>query len=142
MPTKIPVVLHTYDNQSVYKFAKKHFTLLGLAVDSFSSNELAFAAAKEKTPHGSPPYYTAVIADYDTQSNMSGGQLIASLVKSKVDGNQLVDEILIISSSADRSGILKGLEKAFEEKGIQLDQENMPVQIYDKTTEDKLAKRR
>jgi len=136
-----PVVLHTDDNEAYGEFAQTDLARFGVDVETFNANEKGYEAAKAKVlPEG--PYYDAVIADYETYSSMTGGQLIAALVRANLDGRPLVKEILVLSSSADRLGILQGLREAFAEQQIgeaHTAQYMDTVQVFDKQTERRLA---
>ena len=136
-----PVILHTDDKTNYREFTQEDFARLGIDVESFSTSEEALEAAKQKTLPNEP-YYDAVLADYDTQSNMDGGQLIAALVKSQLDGNPLVKEILVLSSSAVRFQLINGLKNALIAEGLNERQvENFigTIQIFGKLEERRLA---
>lgn len=140
MNTK-PIVLHTEDNEEYVESTIEEFAQLGITVESFTKNELAFEAAKQKALPNEP-YYDAVLADYNTESNMKGAELIAALIKSNLEGKPLVKEVLVLSSSADRHGILDSLKDALAKQHIEgsiIDKYMDSIQVFDKTYERRLA---
>ncbi|MFH0773255.1 MAG: hypothetical protein V1922_03000 [bacterium] len=141
--TQGPVVCHTDDQKDWSRHTQKDMSeVFGIAVESYTRNEDALAAAKEKLLPDGTPYYRALIADYNTESNMSGGQLIAALVKAKLEGHPYVNDIMILSSSADRYSLTQRLKEAFLEQQLsspEIDLYMDTVQIFDKTTERSLA---
>lgn len=137
----LPIILHTEDSEEIAESTVPELELLGVQVESFRQNELALEAAKKKSVLGIP-YYDAVLADYNTDSNMRGEELIAELIKSSIDGKPLVKEILVLSSSADRIAILDKLRAALARQNLdnaQISDYMQRVQVFDKTFERRLA---
>lgn len=123
-----PVILHTDDEVSHHRITTRSLARYGIDVDSYSKNEDALVAAQQKVLPNGKPHYSALLADYDTKSDMTGAQLIATLVDSQSKGEPLVGEILVISSSGDRKSLKGSLEKYTKS-----------VQIFNKTHESNLA---
>lgn len=124
----IPTLLHTDDGKQYHEETHKNFAPFGIPVESHLRNEDALEAAKRRLDEGRP--YAAALVDYNTQSELTGAELIAELAATHACQN-----ILVISSSGDRGDISRSVQQELLSRGAQ----GTPVEVFDKVHERKLA---
>ncbi len=126
-------ILHTDDSPDYRRFATLEFGRFGLAINSFATNEEAFVDAKRAFNEGKP--YNAVVADYHTESNMRGGDLLVKLAFDNEHGCAITGDILIISSSAERKLLSREINDRIDSTRTSETTNRPNIQIFDKLTE-------